>query len=406
MLMPASVELRTALTAARACTDAIFSLIKPNALYERPIPERHRLIFYLGHLEAFDWNQICRWTLGLASFHPEFDQLFEAGIDPPVGEASSDRPQDWPAVKDVYQYNGQVRREIDRVLDQAPPEVLHMAIEHRWMHAETTAYLLHRLPNTMKIAPALRPLPAAPPPIHHMIEIPEGPATLGRTREEGFGWDNEFERHVVQVPAFAISKYKVTNEQYLKFVEDGANPPPFWRRRGRQWFLLTTFGEIPLPPHCPVYVSQREAQAYANWAGLALPTEAQLHRAAYATRHGDERAYPWGNDPPDESRGNFHFAYWDPIPVTATPAGDSDFGVAQLVGNGWEWTATPFHPFEGFEPYPTYPGYSARFFDQDHFVMKGASPTTPRDLLRRSFRNWFRQDYPYVHAGFRCVHPG
>jgi len=89
--------------------------------------------------------------------------------------------------------------------------------------------------------------------------------------------------------------------------------------------------------------------------------------------------------------------------VTATMGGDSAFGIAQLVGNGWEWTSTPFEPFPGFQPFPFYPGYSARFFDGQHYVLKGASPRTPAALLRRSFRNWFRPNYPYVYAGFRCV---
>src|SRR5437867_10145864 len=63
----------------------------PGALYDRPIPERHRVIFYLGHLEAFDWNQICRGALGMASFHSEFDKLFEFGIDPPAGRLLEDQ---------------------------------------------------------------------------------------------------------------------------------------------------------------------------------------------------------------------------------------------------------------------------------------------------------------------------
>ena len=74
-----------------------------------------------------------------------------------------------------------------------------------------------------------------------------------------------------------------------------------------------------------------------------------------------------------------------------------------LVGNGWEWTSTIFSPFEGFEAMPSYPQYSADFFDDAHFVMKGASPVTARELLRASFRNWFRPHYPYVYAGFRTV---
>ena len=75
------------------------------------------------------------------------------------------------------------------------------------------------------------------------------------------------------------------------------------------------------------------------------------------------------------------------------------------IGNGWEWTSTPFAPLPGFEPMASYPQYSADFFDGRHYVMKGASPVTPRELIRRSFRNWFYDDYPYMYAKFRCVAP-
>src|ERR1019366_5516039 len=92
-----------------------------------------------------------------------------------------------------------------------------------------------------------------------------------------------------------------------------------------------------------------------------------------------------------------------PAPVTAFPAGTSAFGVVGLVGNGWEWTSTIFGPFPGFEPFPFYPGYSADFFDNRHYVMKGASARTAACMLRRSFRNWFQPHYPYVYAGFRCI---
>jgi formylglycine-generating enzyme required for sulfatase activity len=77
--------------------------------------------------------------------------------------------------------------------------------------------------------------------------------------------------------------------------------------------------------------------------------------------------------------------------------------VHDLVGNGWEWTITPFAPFPGFSPMASYPEYSADFFDGEHFVMKGASTATARELLRPTFRNWFRGRYPYVYASFRCV---
>ena len=88
----ASRALQERLDSARKLTDYVFSLLKPEAIFARPIPERHRLIFYLGHLEAFDWNLIARKTLDVPSFHPTFDKLFEFGIDPPVGQAASDEP--------------------------------------------------------------------------------------------------------------------------------------------------------------------------------------------------------------------------------------------------------------------------------------------------------------------------
>src|SRR4029077_1678114 len=163
------------------------------------------------------------------------------------------------------------------------------------------------------------------------------------------------------------------------------------------------FQDVPLPLDWPVYVSHAEASAYARWAGKSLPTEAQWHRAAYGTRSGSERWYPWGDEAPEPRHGNFDFARWEPAAVGAHPAGASGFGVTDLLGNGWEWTSTFFGPFPGFRPFPFYPGYSADFFDGRHYVMKGGSPRTAAIMLRRTFRNWFQPRYPYVYAKFRCV---
>lgn len=394
-------------------------MVRPDSLYERPIPERHRLIFYPGHLEAFDWNQIGQGALGLASFNAEFDRLFAFGIDPPMGQLPADKASDWPAVAEIQGYNKRVRQALDDVLDQAPEQMLHVVIEHRLMHAETFAYILHNLSQERKTVSPPTPHLAGPVPVHAMVDIPGGAATLGQPRQGGvgpsangafgpstngaFGWDNEFESRAVTVPSFAISKFKVTNRQYLEFVGAGAAAPYFWTRRGDQWFWRGMAGEVPLPLDWPVYVTCREAEAYARWAGKALPTEAQFQRAAFGTRNGEERTYPWGEEPPEARHGNFDFRHWDPIPVTASPMGDSAFGVSQLVGNGWEWTATAFHSFPGFQPFPFYPGYSAPFFDGAHNVLKGASARTAARLLRRSLRNWFRTDYPYAYAGFRLV---
>ena len=390
------------LESARSQTDRLFELISPEALYSRPIPERHRLIFYLGHLEAFDWNLICRRTLDIPSFNAAFDKLFEFGIDPPVGQAPDDQESDWPLEAEVRAYNRHTRAIIDEVLAQAPEQIFQVALEHRLMHAETLAYLLHAVPYGHKLALDNPELGSAKHIAPTMIQIPEGIATLGQ-KADAFGWDNEFAEHPVQVPAFAVCRYMVTNGEYLNFVRSGAPAPHFWIQRNGQWHYRGMFAEIALPFNAPVYVTHAEAASYAKWAGKKLLTEAQFHRAAFGTPAGTERRYPWGDDPPDAARGNFDFHRWDPIDVDASPAGDSAFGVSQLTGNGWEWTSTPFGPFPGFEPFPFYPGYSKNFFDEEHYVMKGGSPRTAACMLRRSFRNWFRPNYPYVYAGFRLA---
>jgi formylglycine-generating enzyme required for sulfatase activity len=390
---------RAELQRARLHTDALFRLVDGATLYERPIADRHRLIFYLGHLDAFDWNQVARGALGERSFLPAFDRLFAAGIDPPPGQAPQDSPSDWPRVDETRNYVRRIRERLDARWDEAPLDRRWVAIEHRWMHAETLCYLLHRLPPAAKSAARTAAPTTAPVTQPRMIDIPAGDATLGQ-RAGAFGWDNEFPARTVSVPAFAIGRYKVTNGEYLRFVGDGGDPPPFWRLRNGRWWLARMFDQVPLPLDAPVYATHRQASAYAQWAGGALPSEAEWHRAAY---EGGERPFPWGGAAPTRRHGHFDFSGWDPVSVGLHRAGASHHGVEQMIGNGWEWTSTAFKRHDGFAARSYYPGYSADFFDGEHWVLKGGSSRTARRLLRRSFRNWFRGDYPHAYTAFRVV---
>ncbi len=379
--MRTQTDLGHSLANARQLTDELFQLVRPDSLYERPIPERNRIIFYLGHVEAFDWNLIARYALDRRSFHPTFDQLFAFGIDPPPGQLPADQPKDWPSPAEVERYNQRTRDELDDLLDQVPEQLLNVAIEHRLMHAETFAYILHGLAYERKMPTAQTPSHGTGPLTEaRMRQVPAGPATLGLNADEGFGWDNEFHRHTVDVPAFSVSQRKVTNGEYLAFVREGAAPPFFWREHAGRWFYRGMFCEAPLPLDCPVYVTQREAEAYAQWRGKRLITEPEFHRAASLAPPADD--------------GNFDFRHWDPVPAR---------GGLDLYGNGWEWTSTIFAPFAGFEPFPFYQNYSEPFFDNQHYVLKGASPRTAACFLRPSFRNWFRPSYPYIYAGFRLA---
>ena len=429
-------ELVRQIEAARAETDRLFALVDPGALYDRPIPERHRIVFYRGHLEAFDWNLLQSRLAGVKTFDAGLDRLFAFGIDPVDGELPSDQPSDWPALPQVESYASRVRTLLDAALANAASGVdhgdqqeslvtlLNVALEHRLMHAETLAYMLHQLPLACKRPESEAEVASALPPAPGMVRLPAGDATLGLSGGgSSFGWDNEFDQCTVHVAGFEIDRFKVTNAEYLEFVraggyqardlwtEDGwkwirreqISHPVFWTPEAREWRYRGMFQDRPLPLDWPVYVSHAEAAAYARWCDKRLPSEAEWHRAAYATDGGEERPFPWGSQQPAPQYGSFDLRRWDPWPVNAVPRSASAFGAEGLVGNGWEWTSTPFGPLPGFTPFPFYKGYSADFFDGKHFVMKGGSARTDVSMLRRSFRNWFQPHYPYVYATFRCV---
>ena len=417
----------------------LFDIVRPDAYYARPISLRHPIVFYEGHLPAFSVNTLIKKGLGRRGIDEGLERLFARGIDP-EDEASASRSQrgEWPSREEVRRFADACDDLVLDALANAPLEqeghpLLHDAqavyaiLEHEAMHHETMLYMWHQLPYEYKEAPAgaTADVSGTSPPLRR-VAIPSGRATLGaQPRDIPFGWDNEFPAIIVDVPGFEIDTHNVTNEQFMDFVdaggyrdqewwtpaaftwvrEAGIEHPPFWALPDGTWKWHGMFEEIDLPPAWPVYVSQVEAAAYARWKGARLPTEAEYHRAAFAEPSGRERQYPWGDTPPDGSRGLFDFASWHPVAVGRYPAGQSAWGVHDLMGNGWEWTCTAFAPFDGFRAMASYPEYSADFFDGQHLVMKGASPATDAALLRRSFRNWFRPNYPYVYATFRCVRP-
>jgi gamma-glutamyl hercynylcysteine S-oxide synthase len=415
---------------------ALFDLVADEAYYSRPIAQRHPLVFYEGHLPAFSFNTLVRRGLGEHDIDQPLQQLFARGIDPSESDSGATAEVRWPDRSTVRRFADEADRrvlaalahaDLDKpghpLLDRA--EAAFAILEHEAMHQETLLYMWHRLPFEQKRKPAsYEPRDDGAPPRQEWIDVAGGPAVLGVDRAAtAFGWDNEHPRHVVDVEPFSIERHNVTNAAFAAFIDaggysdprwwrpedyawiqaQGMTHPPFWTRNDGRFLWQGMFESVPLPASWPVYVSHAEASAYARWRGARLPSEAEFQRAAFATPDGDLRRHPWGDEPPDATRGVFDFASWDPQPAGSHPAGQSAWQIHDLVGNGWEWTGTTFAPFPGFAPMPSYPEYSADFFDGEHFVMKGASPATAAELLRPSFRNWFRGRYPHVYATFRCV---
>jgi len=418
----------------RARSNALFDLLSDETYYIRPIPLRHPIVFYEGHLPAFSFNTLVKRGLGQPSIDAELETLFGRGIDPHesqeqrIGQRGDERTR-WPAREMVQAFAAEADRQVldaltradidrpgDPLLDRA--EAAFAILEHEAMHQETLLYMWHRLPLERKRRPAgYEALVDLPAPREEWIEVPAGRATLV------FGWDNEQPTSTEDVAAFLVESRNVTNAAFLEFIEAGGyldeqwwdpedwdwaqaerlHHPLFWEQHDGRWYWRGMFDLIQLPFSWPVYVSHAEASAYARWRGARLLTEAEFQRAAYGTPSGEERRYPWGDVPPTSEHGALNFSTWDPHPSGSHPAGQSAWQIDDLVGNGWEWTSSVFAPFPGFKPTPSYPEYSADFFDGEHFVMKGASPATARELVRPTFRNWFRARYPYVYATFRCV---
>jgi ergothioneine biosynthesis protein EgtB len=429
--------------AAWARTDEIFSILPEAELSSAPIVWRHPFIFYVGHLPAFSWNQVCGAILHWQSFNPHFDDLFCRGIDPDVdtGECHWHPavPEKWPSPAETVEYRNNVRGAIVEAIDAVRccgssdfmaqnGRVFQLLLEHEYMHQETLMYMLQQVPPEKKRNPeGFTRYEFQRAAQSRTVYIPAGKARLGaRLVDAPFAWDNEIDETVADVPAFSIDSLPVTNGQFLEFVAAGGykndrywraedwawkdleqkSHPSVWVERDQVWFYRTMFDTFPLDEvsSWPVYVSLAEARAYARWAGKRLPTEAEFHRAAYYGPDGRQTRYPWGNGTPGAQHGNFDFNCWSPAPVGSRPSGASRWGVMELVGNGWELTDTVFAPFSGFSPYiASYPDYSRDFFDGKHFVLKGASWATPSDLLRPAFRNWYQAHYQYVFAKFRCV---
>ncbi|WBB76331.1 ergothioneine biosynthesis protein EgtB [Micromonospora sp. WMMD1128] len=296
-----------------------------------------------------------------------------------------------------------------------------MIVQHEQQHDETML-------ATHQLRAGAPVLPAPPPPeprvrVGGEVLVPAGPFTMG-TSTDPWALDNERPAHTVDLPAYRIDATPVTNGDYRAFIADGGydeprlwseagwrhrveaglSAPLHWRRDGDDW-AYRRFGRWSAvrDDEPVVHVCWYEAQAYAAWAGKRLPTEAEWEKAArWDPATGRSRRYPWGDEDPGVAHANLGQRHLWPAPVGAYPRGASPLGVHQLVGDVWEWTASPFRGHPGFTAFP-YREYSEVFFGDDHRVLRGGSFGTDRSACRGTFRNW---DYPIrrqIFSGFRCA---
>lgn len=415
------------LARSRARSTALTDAVDEHDLVRQHSKLMSPLVWDFAHIGNQEELWLVRDVGGREPVREDIDNMYDAFQHP-----RADRPA-LPLLSPVEtrSYVREVRDKVMDVLASTPLEgrklvenafAFGMIVQHEQQHNETML-ATHQLRTGDPVLHA--PLPPAPPGpvINREILVPAGPFTMG-TSVEPWALDNERPAHQVHVDAFVIDKYPVTNAMYLEFVTSGgydqqqwwseegwayrqkANlaAPRFWVRDGDRW-LRNGFGAVePLVLDEPVvHVCFYEAEAFAAWAGKRLPTEAEWEKAArFDPDTGRSRRYPWGDEDPGPEHANLGQAHLRPARIGAYPHGESAFGVAQMIGDVWEWTSSDFHAYPGFVAFP-YREYSEVFFGPDYKMLRGGSFGADAAACRGTFRNW---DYPIrrqIFSGFRLA---
>jgi iron(II)-dependent oxidoreductase len=304
--------------------------------------------------------------------------------------------------------------------------VYDLVLQHEHQHDETILQTIQLTPG--RYLDALPALPEGPPDLatsSDMVMVPAGRYPIGSDGHEPY--DNEHPAHEVELSAFEIDRFPVTNGAFLEFIADGGyEREELWTRDGWEWrfifgiqapeywswqrpcWLTRACGHVqPVDPRLPVsHVSYFEAEAFAKWAGKRLPTEAEWEvAAAWDPVAGASRRYPWGDGAPAPEVANLDQRLLRPAPVGAYPAGASALGCEQMLGDVWEWTSSDFRAYPGFTAFP-YREYSEPFFGGDFKVLRGGSWATRPRTARNTFRNWDSRLKRQIFAGLRCARDG
>ncbi len=403
-----------ALTQCRQKTLDLLTEINSEAFYRQVHPDFSPVGWHFGHIALVESSWILENTVGLPPFFPEYRQLFTAD-----GLPKTER-QYLPSIKIVQDYLAIVREEVLDYLNIAPIEreerLWQWLIQHESQHNETIIFLwqLYRHQHNLTHQPIAfnsqfdreillleTQVADIKPNLTEMVEIPAGDLIMGSN--EIYAQDNERPAHKVHLETYWIDRYPVTCQQYQEFIQAGGYQNyNYWSEAGWQWLQVNPvshplyWSDSPEWRELPVCgVSYYEAEAYANFAGKRLPTEAEWEKAA--TNNNGEIF-----NLTSQQQYNHDNLIGHTTPVNAYPYGQSIYGCYDMLGNVWEWTASWFNGYPGFSSY-LYDGYSEVYFDNKHRVLRGGSWATRPWALRTSFRNWYHPHVRQILAGFRCA---
>jgi ergothioneine biosynthesis protein EgtB len=410
-------QLAAAYQAVRRQTSALCAPLATEDHVVQSMPDASPTRWHLAHTTWFFETFIL--SAARADYRPvdpQYNYLFNSYYNA-VGDRTP-RPQrgtlSRPTVREIERYRAEVdarmlglfdQLDADRLRALAPTIVL--GLNHEQQHQEL---ILTDIKHVFGTNP-LRPVYAAradgasrdPGPLR-WLTCSEGVREIGHAGRE-FAFDNEMPRHRVYVARFQLASRLTTCGEYLAFMAAGGyerpefwlsdgwdtrcahgwNAPLYWEEQGGGWQVMTLAGLRPIDEHEPVcHVSMYEADAFARWSGARLPTEAEWETEA-------SEVPVTGNF---LEGGRFHPA--------AASAGDSA-QLAQLFGDVWEWTQSPYVPYPGYRPAPGALGeYNGKFMC-NQLVLRGGSCATPRSHIRASYRNFFPASARWQFTGIRLA---
>lgn len=318
-----------------------------------------------------------------------------------------------PTVNDILKFRQYVDDHMNEWFDsisQLTPEltyILEIGIQHEQQHQELMVYDIKSILGENPLFPAYREdLPSFSNQNNQKVEFDwflaeEGKYSIGFSGK-GFCFDNELNNHIVYLQPFALRKQLVTNEEYLEFLEDNGysrdefwmmegkewvdqneiKSPKYWHKIDDEWFIYQLSGLEKLDPHQPVsHVSFYEADAFAKWKGLRLPTEQEWEVVS-----GFE-------DNSNTLSGNFvEEEFFKPISTKQN-----------MLGNLWEWTESAYRPYPGYKaPTGALGEYNGKFMI-NQMVLRGGSYATPRDHIRKTYRNFFHPHLQWHCNGIRLA---
>ncbi|MHB8462462.1 MAG: selenoneine synthase SenA [Vulcanimicrobiaceae bacterium] len=405
---------------ARARTLTYVADLRDDQFFVPELPTINPLLWELGHVAYFAEFWTLRHLGGHAPMLHNADALYDSAAIAHDDRWALPLPSRTPTLAFLdAQLTATIALPTQIESDDRLRYFYGLILGHEDMHGEALLYTRSTLGYTRPHVPALR-APILESQVSGDASIPGGRYRIGSTRGDGFVFDNEKWAHDVEVDDFAIARTCVTNEEFAAFVRDGGyTDERLWSVAGWQWrtsesatmplcwrnadceplgFERRAFDHWhALAPNGPVtQISAYEADAFARWAQRRLPTEVEWEIAASGK---ERRRYPWGDHAPTADCGNLDLWYGDVVDVHAFACGDTPEGIRQMLGNVWEWTASPFTPYPGFSVDP-YKEYSAPWF-RTHRVLRGGAWSTRARLVHNRWRNFYLPHRRDIFTGFR-----